>query len=150
MIHHLDVLHCLLGPLAVRGAVLARIAGVTRAEDTATILLAGPGGAPVVCAGTMAAPGAPPIGQDDLEILGTEGAIRFDGTRLRCEGRHAASLAWDDATIYQSGYDTCLGHFAEGLRTGTPFETAAAANLATLRLVEDAYSAAAAMPSTRP
>ncbi len=150
LIHHLDVLRCLIGPLAVRSAMVTCIAGATRAEDTATILLASNAGAPVLCTGTMAAAGAPPIGLDALEILGTEGSVRFDGTRLQCEGPREVSIIWDAGEIYQSGYDACLAHFAEGLRTGSPFETSAADNLATLRLVDDVYSAAAAMPSTRP
>jgi predicted dehydrogenase len=150
LIHHLDVLRSLAGPLAVRGAVLANRAGATRGEDTAAILLADAAGAPVLCTGTMAASGAPPIGEDALEIAGTEGTIRFDGRTLSCDGAQSGTLAWEPEAIYQSGYDLCLAHFADAIAAGSPFETAASDNLATLRLVEDAYSAAAAIPSTRP
>jgi len=149
LVHHLDVLRSLCGELAVRGAVLARAAGATAGEDTASVLLADASGAPVACSGTMAAADAPPIGRDVLELLGTEGTIQFDGTRLTLRGAQTEEQAWDPPAIYQSGYDGCLTHFAAALRGGSPFETAPADNLQTLRLVEAAYSAAAAIPSTR-
>lgn len=150
LVHHLDVLRALCGDLAVRGAALARAAAATAGEDTASILLTTAAGAPVVCTGTMAAAGAPPIGEDRLEILGTEGTIRFDGSRLMIEGQQPGTLSWTPEAIYQSGYDACLAHFAAALRGGGAFETSPADNLRTLRLVEAAYSAAAAIPSTRP
>jgi predicted dehydrogenase len=150
LIHHLDVLRCLLGEMSVTAAVLSRAAGATLGEDTAAILLAGGSGAPILCTGTMAAAGASPIGADALEIIGTAGAIRFDGEALTLSGGRTAALAWDSGLVYQSGYDACLAHFAGALAAGTPFETAAADNLRTLGLVEAVYSAAATMPSTRP
>jgi predicted dehydrogenase len=119
-------------------------------EDTAAVLLHGQDGMPVLCAGTMADAGAPPLGQDRLEITGTAGRIRFDGTTLACDAALQETERWPAETIYQSGYDACLAHFAEALRTGAAFETAPEDNLRTFRLVEDVYSAAATMPSTRP
>lgn len=150
LIHHLDVLRCLFGPLSVRGAVLARAAGATLGEDTAAVLLAAACGAPVLCCGTKAASGAPAVGEDALEITGTEGVIRFDGGTLSLAAPRPERLAWSPDEVYQSGYDACLAHFAAALAAGAPFETAAAENLATLALVEEVYSAAGAMPSTRP
>jgi predicted dehydrogenase len=149
LVHHLDVLRSLCGELTVRGAVLAQAAPAIAGEDTASVLLATMPGAPVVCTGTMAASDAPPIGQDGLEILGTKGGIRFDGSRLTLEGPRPEAHSWDPDEIYQSGYDACLAHFTAVLRGGGPFETGPEDNLRTLQLVEAAYSAAAAIPSMR-
>ena len=41
-------------------------------------------------------------------------------------------------SAYQKGFDDCFAHFAEALRTGSPFETPPEENLGTLRLVDDA------------
>lgn len=69
---------------------------------------------------------------------------------MALDGPRREALSWDPEEVYQSGYDTCLAHFAAALRAGAAFETAPADNLRTLRLVEATYSAAAAIPSTRP
>ena len=49
----------------------------------------------------------------------------------------------DVADAYQKSYDGAIAHFVECLRSGQPFETDCADNLATLRLVEEAYRQAA-------
>jgi predicted dehydrogenase len=52
-------------------------------------------------------------------------------------------LKYDRDQGYQASFDGVIAHFVECLQTGAPFETSAADNLATLRLVEAAYAAAA-------
>ena len=53
------------------------------------------------------------------------------------------TLSLDLADAYQKSYDGAIAHFVECLRSGQPFETDCSDNLATLRLVEDAYRQAA-------
>ena len=52
-------------------------------------------------------------------------------------------MSFDVADAYQKSYDGAIAHFVECLRSGQTFETDCADNLATLRLVEEAYRQAA-------
>ena len=62
---------------------------------------------------------------------------------LRLIGEKEETLSIDLADAYQKSYDGAIAHFVECLRSGQPFETDCSDNLATLRLVEDAYRRAA-------
>lgn len=143
LIHHLDVARWLLGPLAVRGAVTRRVSPRVVGEDVAAVLLDGPGGLPVTVEGSLVAAGFPPLPVDDLDLAGTAGRARFDGERLTLEGAAPSARRYDPVEAYDASFAGAIGHFVQGLRTGTPFETEGRDNLETFRLVEAAYAAAA-------
>jgi predicted dehydrogenase len=142
MIHHLDVMRFLCGPLRVVAARAAHTVEDVRGETLASIFLETAAGAPVVVTGTMAAAGFAPRGNDRLVILGSKASAALDGMELALLGGDARrrSFAFDHG--YQQSFDATIAHFVECLRTGEPFETDILDNLETLRLVEHAYWAA--------
>ena len=139
LIHHLDTLRMLLGPLRVTAAQLSRSSDQLVGEDGAVIQLATNGGAGVSVFASFAAHGHPATQVDRLDILGAKGAIRLDGARLTCSGASPAEQVYDLAAEYQGSYNRTIAHFVKSLRDNTPFETAPQDNLETLRLVEDCY-----------
>ena len=139
LIHHLDTLRMLLGPLRVTAAQLSRSSDQLVGEDGAVIQLTTDGGAGVSVFASFAAHGHPATQVDRLDILGAKGAIRLDGARLTCSGASPAEQVYDLAAEYQGSYNRTIAHFVKSLRDNTPFETAPQDNLATLRLVEDCY-----------
>jgi predicted dehydrogenase len=76
---------------------------------------------------------------DRLDMLGDKGSIRLDGPLLTCSGDNPGEQRYDLAVEYQGSYNRTIAHFVHALRDGTPFETAPADNLETLKLVEDCY-----------
>jgi predicted dehydrogenase len=139
LIHHLDTLRVLLGPLAVSWSRLGRSTLDLAGEDNALIGLQAESGAGCVLLGNMAAVGAPAVQMDHLEIYGSTGTIRLEGNALSRDGAAPARIDYDLAACYQGSYDAVIAHFVDSLIRGTPFETSPEDNLATLRLVEDAY-----------
>lgn len=148
LIHQLDVLRFLAGPLRVVAARTLRTEPEIAGETVAGILLeTDPGGAPVMLAGTYVAPGlasggSAPVGtqtSDRLELIGSRGSVVMTDDRLELRGDRPESMAIDYAGAYQACFDEAVAHFAARLRDGGPFETDAVDNLETLRLVEDAY-----------
>lgn len=139
LIHHLDTLRMLLGPLQVTAASLTRVNADIAGEDGAVIQLVTADGAGVVVFASFAAHGAPAAQADQLEILGEKGAIRLDGGALSCVGRDPAARTYDLVAAYQGSYDATIAHFVEALREASPFETSPQDNLETLKLVEDCY-----------
>jgi predicted dehydrogenase len=139
LIHHLDTLRILLGPLRVTAAQLSRSSEQLVGEDGAVIQMQGANRAGVAVFASFAAHGHPATQIDRLEILGDKGAIRLDRPRLACSGASPAEQAYDLAVEYQGSYNRTISHFVQSLRDGTPFETAPLDNLETLRLVEDCY-----------
>lgn len=142
LIHHLDTLRFLLGPLELLSARLGRTNPDLRGEDRATLMLAGRDGLGVALLGNMAVPGAPPTQTDELLVVGDAGSLRLSGDRLvlqaadgRSETRH-----YDLAACYQGSYDAVIAHFLDRLADGGAFETAPEDNLQTMRLVEAAYA----------
>jgi predicted dehydrogenase len=91
----------------------------------------------------MAAPGYPARPPDRLEIVGTKASVVFDDWALRLLGHRPRNESYDRDRGYQQSFDGVIAHFVECLASGAPFETGPADNLETLRLVEDAYAAAA-------
>ena len=138
LIHHLDLLRYVVGPLRVVWSRLGRSCADIKGADRATIVLEGEGGLPVVVEGDFAVPGHAPRSVDRFEIFGTRGAARFVDMKLTLGGVETREIAYDPSAAYQKGFDDCFAHFAEALRTGSPFETPPEENLGTLRLVEDA------------
>jgi D-apiose dehydrogenase len=142
MIHHLDVLRLLVGPLTVVAARLGRLAEGLPGEDTATILLEGPGGLVATADGCICAPGYPPLHGDRLEIVGTEATLVMDYDRIFLVGAEKEAVAVDLVGRYQEAFDIAIAAFLRGVRDGTPFETDRRDNLETLRLMESVYRAA--------
>ncbi len=141
MIHHLDVLRCLCGPLRVVAARLNRLADGLPGEDTAAILLEGEDGFIATADGSICAPGYPPLHGDRLEVIGTRGTIVMDYNRVHVVGSDEV-VEVDLLGRYQECFDTAMAAFVAGLRDGTPFETDHLDNLETLRLMESVYRAA--------
>ena len=142
LIHHLDVMRFLCGELRVVAARTARTIADVRGETVAAIFLETASGAPVEVTGTMAAPGYPSRPPDRLEIVGSRASATFTDSELRLLGTAPRSRSYDKDRGYQASFDGVIAHFVDCLETGAPFETDAVENLATLRLVEDAYAAA--------
>jgi predicted dehydrogenase len=142
MIHHLDVLRCLCGPLRVVAARLNRLAHGLPGEDTAAILLEGENGFIATADGSICAPGYPQLHGDRLEIIGTRGTIVMDYDRVFLVGAEHQAEQVDLVGRYQECFDAAMADFLRGLRDGTPFETDRLDNLETLRLMETVYRAA--------
>jgi predicted dehydrogenase len=139
LIHHLDTLRMLFGPLRVTAARLSRSSDQLVGEDGAAIQLETDTGAAVSVFASFAAHGHPAAQVDRLEILGDKGTISLDGASLTCSGASPAENIYDLPTEYQGSYNRTIAHFVQSLRDNTPFETAPQDNLETLRLVEDCY-----------
>jgi predicted dehydrogenase len=139
LIHHLDTLRMLLGPLRVTAAGLSRSFSEMAGEDGAVIQMQADSGAAVTVFASFAAHGFPAAQVDRLDILGDLGSIRLDGPLLACAGAQPAEQRYDLAIEYQGAYNRTMAHFVNSLRDNTPFETAPEDNLETLRLVEDCY-----------
>ena len=142
LIHHLDVMRFLCGPLRVVSARAARTLPEVRGETLAAMFLETAAGAPVVVSGTMAAPGLGPRTGDRLELVGTKACAAFADGTLQLMGPRPRSEAFDLDAGYQASFDNTIRHFVESLASGAAFETDAVDNLETLRLVEHAYWAA--------
>lgn len=139
-IHQLDVLRCLLGPLEVRGAWLGRSCPAIRGEDRAVVTMETADHVPVILDADGAAFGYPPRSADDLEILGTKGAIRFRNMKLSAvDAAGCEEHSYESEPAYQDSFDACIRHFSQALSRGTPFETDPADNLKTLHLVDSIY-----------
>jgi D-apiose dehydrogenase len=139
LIHHLDTLRMLLGPLRVTAAGLSRTYSEMAGEDGAVIQMQAESGAAVTVFASFAADGFPAVQVDRLDILGATGSIRLDGPHLVCSGCAPAEKHYDLAVEYQGSYNRTIAHFVQSLRDNTPFETAPEDNIETLRLVEDCY-----------
>lgn len=139
MIHHVDALRFLLGPLTLRGARLGKTRTELVGEDRAMLFLTGEGGAAVSLVGDFMAHGYPPQQVDRLQIFGSEGAILLEGDRLRLVGASEETLTLDLAANYKASYRGAIAHFLDRLVDGGPFETAPTDNLQTLEIVEEAY-----------
>lgn len=150
LIHQLDVLRFLIGPLNVIAARTLRTDDGIAGETVAGILLErNATGAPVLLAGSYVAPGlrsspggSKPVGaqtSDRLELIGSRATVAMSDDRLELRGPTPRAEPVDYAASYQRCFDEAIAHFAARLRDGRPFETEARDNLETLRLVEDAY-----------
>jgi len=139
LIHHLDTLRMLLGPMHITAAELSRSFSEMAGEDGAVIQMKAAAGAAVTVFASFAAHGFPAVQVDRLDILGDAGSIRLDGAQLTCSGASPAERHYDLAAEYQGSYNRTIAHFVQALRDNTPFETAPEDNIETLRLVEDCY-----------
>lgn len=142
MIHHLDVLRALVGPLRVVAARLNRLATGLPGEDTATILMEGPDGLIASADGCICAPGYPDLHGDRLEIVGTRATVMMDYSRVYLVGTEDQAEEVDLLGRYQECFDHAVSHFVACVADGTAFETDRLDNLETLKLMESVYVAA--------
>lgn len=142
LIHQLDVMRVLFGPLRVQSAQLDRVNGALAGEDVALITLSGPGGLTALVDGNISAPGYPPLPVDRLEIMGERGVMIYDRDRLYIEGSSEAPVQFDLAKNYQICFTEAVRDFVHGVRTGAPFQTDRLDNIQTLELMESCYRAA--------
>lgn len=142
LIHHLDVMRYLCGPLRVADARVLNSLADVRGETLASIFMESAAGAPVEVTGTMAAPGFAARPTDRLEIVGRKASAVFADSELSLLGPRPRSRKYDNDRGYQASFDGVIAHFVDCLESGAPFETGPADNLETLRLVEHAYWAA--------
>jgi D-apiose dehydrogenase len=139
MIHHVDTLRFLLGPLELQGASLGHSCPGVSGEDRATLLMSSPSGMGVILNGDFMARGYPPAQFDRLEIFGERGTIRFMDTTLQLINERPISQSVDLDKNYAASYRGAIEHFLDCLASEAPFETSPADNLETLKLVEEAY-----------
>jgi predicted dehydrogenase len=139
LIHHLDTVRYLVGPMSVTAAATGRVSRDIRGEDVALISLRAASGAVGTVAGNFSAAGFPPLPSDRLELVGENGTIVFESGALRLLGPNPQILHFEFDRMYQQSYDNAIAHFVACLETGAPFETDRLDNLNTLRLVADAY-----------
>jgi predicted dehydrogenase len=142
LIHHLDVLRVLLGPLRVAAARTAKINPELAGEDVAVVMLEGRNDLTVVMDGNTSAPGYPPLPMDRLEVMGTCGTLVFERDRLTLAGSDEPPVVFDLAKNYQACFTRAVREFVDGVRNGTPFPTDRKDNLETLKLMEACYVAA--------
>lgn len=142
LIHHIDVLRWLLGPLKLLSARTARKLAAVEGETLASLFLETATGAPVTLIGDMAAPGFSARTDDRLELAGSRASAVFDRSMLTLMGGVERREQFDFDAGYQASFDAVIGHFIDRLLDGGPFETDVSDNLETLRIVEQAYAAA--------
>jgi predicted dehydrogenase len=139
LIHHLDTIRYLVGPVHVTAASAVRVCPEVIGEDVALISLKSDRGALGTVSGNLSAAGFPPLPADRLELIGDKGSILFEDNILCLRGTTEETIAFDFAQAYQQSYDNAIAHFVQALQDQTPFETGPGDNLQTLRLVEAAY-----------
>ena len=139
LIHHLDTIRYMVGPLEVVAASAARISLDVMGEDVALISLKAASGAFGTVAGNFSAAGFPRLPQDRLELIGEKASILFEGDVLRIIGESEKTIRFDRQESYQQSYDNAIAHFVKALDSGDPFETDRLDNLKTLQLAADAY-----------
>ena len=151
LIHQIDTVRYLCGPLRVVAARAARTVPDVVGETYADIFMETATRAPVGVTGNLAAPGYPPRTPDRLELIGSRASVLFDDDALALLGPAPRRTRYDRDAGYQASFDDVIAHFVDCLQTGAPFETDPADNLETLTLVEHAYWAAGLgdVPATR-
>lgn len=147
LIHHIDVVRWLGGPLRLVGARALYTSDIVVGETCATLLFETKAGAPMTIEGNLTVPGGPERSSDDMVFVLERGAVRFSNDRLEFRGVMPETTTFDFAESYQASFDATIAHFIDALRSGTPFETGIADNLETLRLVEDVYRAIGPVPA---
>src|ERR1700687_4066045 len=140
MIHHVDTLRYLLGPLELGSSTIGHSCPGVRGEDRATLLMSSSSGMAVVLIGDFMARGYPTAQFDRLEIFGERGTIRFMDSTLQLISANPVSQSVDLAANYTASYRGAIEHFLDCLDSGAPFETSPADNLETLKLIEEPYA----------
>lgn len=148
LIHQIDCLRAMLGPLTVVAARMLNTDKRLDGETLSTIMMETPSGTPVVLSGSSVAVGFPERFNDRFEILGANASLTFADGSLRLLGPEPREERYDVDAGYDAMYQSCFTaaalKFRDAIRNGTPFETGGDDNLETLRIVEDAYRVAGA------
>ena len=143
LIHQVDALRSLLGPLTVVAARMLNTEAALQGDTLCTIFMETPRGAPAVIAGNAVAVGYPDVFNDRFEIMGSRGSIAYDSGLLRLLGPAPREERFDVKEGYDAMYQSCFTAaalaFRDALRSGAPFPTEAPDNLETLKIVEDVY-----------
>lgn len=145
LIHHIDALRYLFGPLSLSAAWTCKVSERIQGEDGAAIFMRTRAEAPaaVIIQATMTAVGLPARSPDKFRIFGTKGTIVFKGGLLQLWGQRNREIIFDLEESYRASYRGAIAHFVNCLRDGSPFETGPDDNLETLRLVEEIYEKSA-------
>lgn len=141
LIHHLDLITWLFGPVTVNRAALSRRCAAVIGEDVAEIELLTANGVSVRLTGSFCRAEKPEIPTDDLVIVGEQSTLRFSNGRVSLEpdsGLSPESFPFDHS--YPASYAGAIKDFVEGLVLKRPFETSALEHLAILNLVEEIYA----------
>lgn len=149
LIHNLDVARSLMGELTVLAARMTNACDAVLGETGAMILLETPERVPAVVEGVLTASGHGVRAGDRIEIAGTRCSVLLDDAVVRLFGAERETFTYDEATERQGCFDASIQHFVDGMANGAPFWTAADDQLATLKLVEDAYRLAGTVPRFR-
>lgn len=146
LIHEIDVMRALFGELQVVGCCTARQCEQTVGEDSATLLLRSPEGVPLTIDGVMTAAGHERRAPDRLEIAGTRCSVVLEGAVLRLIGAEEHTITYDEDAVRQGCFDASVQHFTDQVIAGGPFWTSAEDQLGSLRVMEEAYRLAGALP----
>src|SRR5262245_4991022 len=105
LIHHLDVLRWLFGPLSLLDARIPHTVPQGDGETLAAIFLETAKGVPIVLRGAMGAAGFPARTLDRLEVIGDRASAMLDGVELRLLGPRPQHETFDFARDYQASFD---------------------------------------------
>ena len=139
LIHEIDVVRALFGEVDVLACSTARNCAAIVGEDTATMLLRTSYGLPITIDGVMTAAGHDVRAPDRFEIAGTRCSVVLEGAVLKLMGAEQETHVYDEAAVRQGCFDASIQHFVDQLRGGGAFWTGAEDQLASLRVMEDAY-----------
>lgn len=135
LIHHLDTLAFLFGPLSIQSGELSRRCPDIQGEDYARIDLMA-GNVKGTLTGDFCVKGAQPLPTDMLKVSGPTDAL-VDGWSLTVDGN--PTQQWSTETAYQDSYTATIQHFVDALKCGEPFATPATTGVELLRHVENIY-----------
>ena len=146
MIHWIDAARYVLGEVESVFARSVRINPVIAGEDAAVVVLTHERGATSNLDGSWSAHGFPPgpTREGDIVLEGSAGALHFapqsgEMRRSTDAGVEVIGTFADMAVAFQSAFTACIGHFAQAVRTGQPFESSGMDNLRTLDVTLAAY-----------
>ncbi len=135
LIHHLDTLQFLFGPIEIVSATLAHRCPAVRGEDRAEIELRA-GGVPGRLTGDFCVPSRPAMPEDRLRLDGNGGTC-VTGWALKIPGTPVDAI--DPHVGYQKSYTATIRHFVTCAKRGMPFETPAIDGERLLDIVEAIY-----------
>jgi D-apiose dehydrogenase len=140
LIHHIDVVRWLFGPLRLTAACAQATQPDLPGETAATLLFENPARVCITVEGNMAVPGAPVRPADGIEVIGEKGTAVLHENTLCLSGQSTQRIDYPEAGTGPASFQGAIAHFVQCLNSGTEFETSLADNLDTLQLVEDAYT----------
>jgi len=139
LVHEIDTMRAMFGEMALVGSSTARTCDEIVGEDSATLLLRTRDGLPVTIDGVMTAAGHAVRAPDRLEIAGTRCSVVLADAVLRLIGAEECTIEYDEDEVRRGCFAASIQHFCDQVRGERRFWTSARDQLATLRLMEDAY-----------